>query len=193
MKKTAHILIVLVILAGLSFFVTQIDDDKTIETINNQEVTFSDTELGLEFDYRVGPLGYVLEETTPANAQNNLVRILTLIKSEDKLGEVPLGGEWPPVISVSIFENSKKQLPQAWADENIQYSNINLKFGEVFESLVGGAKAIRYMSDGLYASENAVIMNGDNIYLVNGQFIDEDSSIRRDFLLLLESINFISN
>lgn len=193
MKKTAHILIVLVILAGLSFFVTQIDDDKTIETVNNQEVTFSDTELGLEFDYRVGPLGYVLEETTPANAQNNLVRILTLIKSEDKLGEVPLGGEWPPVISVSIFENSKKQLPQAWADENIQYSNINLKFGEVFESLVGGAKAIRYMSDGLYASENAVIMNGDNIYLVNGQFIDEDSSIRRDFLLLLESINFISN
>jgi len=71
------------------------------------------------------------------------------------------------------------------------YSNINLKTSEPAEKVVGGANAITYMADGLYASENAVIAHGGNIYVVTGQFIDANSDIRLDFEPLLNSIRFI--
>ncbi len=154
-------------------------------------VTYSQSEIGLEFEYREGPEGYVVDERMPVDLGTGLVKNIILTRTEDAENTPPVGGEGPPVIVISVFENTKKQFPRAWANEHVQYSNINLVMGEVGEAVVGGANAIRYMTDGLYASENVVVAHGDYMYVVTGQFIDQDSPIRRDYEALVESIRFI--
>jgi hypothetical protein len=71
------------------------------------------------------------------------------------------------------------------------YSNINLMRGEVSEYVLGGANAIRYAADGLYASDNVVVAHGENMYVITGSYMDADSDIKKDFATLLESVTFI--
>ncbi|MFA5996449.1 MAG: hypothetical protein WC790_01865 [Candidatus Paceibacterota bacterium] len=192
MNTKKMLLILVAVLAVAGYVLLQTDAAEINPGLNTQYSTFSSSELGIEFSYRSGPQGYVLEESAPADAQAGLVKVLTLIRAEDASREMPVGGEGPAIMAVHIFENPQKQWPQMWADTHIPYSNINLKTGDVSETTVGGANAIRYIADGLYASENAVVAHGDSIYVITGQFLDKDSDIRRDFQPLLESIRFIS-
>lgn len=154
-------------------------------------LTYSQSDIGLEFDYPEGPLGYVVDERMPVDLGTGLIKNIILMRTEDTLHEPPVGGEAPPAIVISVFGNTKKQFPRSWADENIQYSNINLVTGEVEEAVVGGANAIRYMTDGLYKSENVVVAHGDHVYIITGQFMDLNSPIHREYQVLVESVRFI--
>lgn len=187
MKKLVSILILLA-LVGLGYYALK--EGKGAGP-NTEKGTYSRSEVGLEFDYPAGPGGYVVDERMPVDLGTGLLRNIILMQSEDAEQEPPVGGEGPPVIVISVFENAEKQFPRSWAEENIQYSNLNLLQGEVEEDVVGGANAIRYMADGLYASENVVVAHGDNIYVITGQFMDQESDIRRDFGVLVESVRFI--
>lgn len=153
--------------------------------------TYSNSEVGIKFDYKTGPSGYVAQESNPIDTKSGLFKSIVLIQSKDAESDRPVGGEGPATITIQIFKNTKKQWPQNWADDNVQYSNINLKTGNVSEAVVGGANAIRYMADGLYASENFIVAHGDFIYQISGMFINEDSDLRRDFIPLINSIQFI--
>lgn len=190
-KSTIIGVIILLLLAAGAYFMLSIDKSEPNGEVSGNTATFSSGELGLEFDYKTGPNGYVLQEMIPTEQNDALARVIMLFRTEDTLMAPPEGGEGPPVMAVLVFDNDKKQFPQAWADENIQYSNINLKMGDVSEAIVGGANAIRYMADGLYASENAVVAHGDSMFVITGQFIDQDSDLRRDFGPLVQSIRFI--
>lgn len=193
MKKTTYILVGLIILLVLGYYFIKINNEKTNENLVNQFTTYSKAEYGLQFEHKVGPAGYVVQEMLPSEPRNNLEGTIILFRTEDyeNLENTPVGGEGPPVIAMYVFENVKKQFPRAWADENIQYSNINLNFGDVNEAVVGGANAIRYKADGLYASENIVVAHGEKIYVLTGQYFEENSQIHLDFELLVNSIEFI--
>ena len=182
MKK--YILVVGVVIVALVayFLIGQPVQDPTTQ--------YSNSELGLEFQYRPGPTGYVVQEMTPSDPSGELLRSLVVIRSED-LNKSPEGSEGPATITIDIFKNVQNEQPGNWSRSHIQYSSINLVQGDVTETSVGGANAIRYMSDGLYASEKAVVAHGGNIYLFSGAFIDQDSDLRRDFAPLLQSVRFI--
>lgn len=183
MKKILISLVVLVlVVAGYLFL--NIDSKKS----EAQYTKYTSPEIGLEFDY---PTGYVLDERMPVDLGTGLIKVIILERSEDKSKEPPVNSEGAPTITISVFENNKKQFVGVWADENIQYSNINLKQGEIKEVVVGGANAIQYKADGLYASNNAVVAHGDSVYVITGQFIDQNSDLQKDFQPILESIKFI--
>ena len=187
MKKVYFsFLVVVLVLVGLYFMPLS---KNGVEEKNT--ATFSSPELGVEFSYPTGPTGYVLEETTPVANSKNLLRTIVLMQTVDASKEQPLGGEGPATITMNIFKNSQKQWPEVWANENIQFSNINLKIGDILEATVGGANAIRYMADGLYASENVVVAHGENMYVVSGMFLDAESQLRKDFSPIVDSIKFI--
>jgi len=190
MKKILFAVIIITLAVG-GYYYLKIDDAKTGESPENQKTVYSKNDVGLQFEYRTGPAGYVVEERMPVDLGTGLARVILLMRTEDSAKTPPMGGEGPPVIAISIFENTKKQFARTWADENAQYSNINLAQGDISEAVVGGANAIRYMADGLYASENIVVAHGDSVYVITGQFIDADSSLRRDFAPLVSSITFI--
>lgn len=153
--------------------------------------TYSNSETGIKFDYKTGPNGYVIEESNHNDTRSGLFKSVVLIQSRDAEKSKPVGGEGPATITIQIFKNSKKLQSLNWANGNAQYSNINLKIGNVSEAVVGGANAIRYMADGLYASENFVVTHGGNVYLISGMFISEDSDLRKDFIPFVNSIKFI--
>lgn len=191
MKKIyLSFLVVILVLVG-GYFLLSIDKDPTNQSLDKNLTTYSSAELGIEFSYRPGPTGYVLEEVTPVDASQNLLRTIILKQTMDAEKEQPLGGEGPATIAINIFKNTKKQWPAVWAEENIQFSNINLKTGTPSEVVIGGANAVRYMADGLYASDNVVVAHGENIYVLSGMFIDVDSQLRKDFSPIVESIKFI--
>lgn len=163
----------------------------SVEQATEAHRTYSQSDVGLEFDYPEGPDGYVLDERMPADLGTGLTKNIILTRTEDASQELPVGGESAPAIIISVFENTKKQSPRTWADENAQSSNINLIMGEIQEAVVGGANAIRYVADGLYVSENVIVAHGDHTYVITGQFMDQNSPIRRDYHALIESIRFI--
>lgn len=191
MEKSILILIMLAVAATAGYFMFRIDAEKTGEHIASQYATFSSSELGVAFKYRTGPSGYVLQESTPTDTENGLVRALVLVRTEDVARGMPVGGEGPATMSVQVFTNTKKQQSRAWADAHVQYSNINLKIGDVSEAVVGGAKAVRYMTDGLYRADTVVVAHGGYVYELSGAFLDENSDLRRDFQPLLDSVTFI--
>ncbi len=194
MKKLLIIIVVLLAAWGV-YYVLKIDKNQTngvTEDVNM--TTYSSQELGFEFDYKTGPNGYVLDERIPADIGEH-VRTLILYTSEDmqriEAGQVPVGGEGPAVITVSVFRNTDKQQALNWAESNIQHSNINLATSNTEEVTVGGANAVRYTADGLYASDNVVVTHGENVYVFVGQYIDADSDLKKDFSPLVESARFI--
>ncbi len=176
------ILIVIALSAGYWFWGS---GDLTAPSVYQ---TFSDANLGLEFKY---PAGYVLQVGAGADGNSEFVQSLVLLTAEDAAAPRPIGGEGPATITIQIFKNTLKQWPAVWAETHPQFSNINLKQGEVKEVVVGGAKAVRYLADGLYASDNVVVAHGEKIYVFSGMFISEDSDLRRDFEPLLNSVTFI--
>ena len=192
MKKSIYILIAVILVGGGYYLYTYWDrENDSVQQVTNTHLTYSQSDIGLEFDYPKGPEGYAVDERMPVDLGTGLVKNIILTRTEDTLNEPPVGGEGPPVILISVFENTNNQFPRTWADEHVQYSNINLMTGEAQEAVVGGANAIRYMADGLYASENIVVAHGDHMYVITGQFSNQDSQIRYDYQDLVESIRFI--
>jgi hypothetical protein len=193
MKKIIYLLIAVAFtIGGYYLYIYWALGNDSVEQAVEEYRTYSQSDIGLEFHYPEGPKGYVVDERMPADLDTGLIKNIILTRTEDANQELPVGGESSPAIVISVFENTKKQFPRTWADENIQYSNINLIMGESEEVVVGGANAIRYVADGLYVSENVVVAHGDHMYVIAGQFMDQDSPIRHDYHALIESIRFIS-
>jgi hypothetical protein len=163
-------------------------------SVQSDSAAYSSSEVELAFMYDSGPDGYVLEERMPGAADKDLLRTITLTQTADHermTTNPPVGGEGPAVIAISVFSNTEKQFPLAWAQENLQFSSFNLKTSDELEAVVGGANAISYTADGLYASDNVVVAHGGYIYVFTGQFMDADSPMRQDFESLVASVQFI--
>lgn len=189
MKNFYDILPILIALSiGVYFSLTV---DERVVTNNNTYPNYSNEVLGIEFAYRAGPDGYVIQEHTSSRPTEDLLGTIVLMRTEDAERPMPVGGEGPATITIQAIKNSKNQQPAVWADANNIYSNINLKIGEVSEYVVGGANAIRYSATGLYESDNVVVAHGGNVYVITGSYMDAESDLRKDFAVLLESIRFI--
>lgn len=166
-------------------------NNKSDDGQNAQLTTFSNNDLGIQFSYPTGPDGYVLGQATSTNLTSEPLSSLILFRTEDVVNQPPAGGEGPPVIGFMVFRNQQNQEPQNWAASNTRYSNISLKIGDISETSINGQRAIRYRADGLYASENIVSTYKDKAYIMTGQYIDEDSDIRRDFEEIIKTVRFI--
>ncbi len=192
MKKIICPLVGLVLLVGGYYLYTHwaLGNDSVAQT-PDEYTTYSQSDIGLEFNYFAGPTGYTINENVTSDLNAGLVKNIILARTQDTISPPPVGSEYPPAIIISVFENTKKQFPRNWADENTQESNIKLIRGDVEEVVVGGANAIQYMTDGLYSSENVVVANDDYIYVITGQYIDQNSPIVRDYEDIIKSIRFI--
>jgi hypothetical protein len=154
---------------------------------------YTNSALGYEFTYRTGPNGYVVEEASKADPDNELLSHIMLVRTKDlpMIQNPPAGSEGPATINIAVYKNTKKQQPLNWADEHTQASNISLKTGDVSEAVSGGANAIRYKADGLYVMDILIVAHGGNIYVIDGQYADENSDLKKDFSPIVESLKFI--
>lgn len=153
--------------------------------------TYSNPQIGLEFRYRAGPKGYVVNEAIPMAVDPILFRFIHVVPAEVANQTPPEGGEGPAQISISVYKNEKNEWSGQWAESHPQYSNIQLKTGDVKEVVVGGANAIEYARDGLYPATVVVVAHGGFVYVFDGAYLDADSDLYKDFLPLVNTVKFI--
>lgn len=170
-----------------SYFFHKADKNEMVSTTS----TYSNPNLGIEFTYKVGSNGYVIREILAPDSAQDLKGTIVLMRTEDALREMPVGGEGPATITIQVVKNSKNQEPEVWAESHNIYSNVNLKLGDTSEYVLGTVKAVRYAATGLYESDNVVAIFGENVYVFTGNYMDAESELRKDFISILGSIKFI--
>jgi hypothetical protein len=165
----------------------------TAVPVGSANSVFEDSNLGFTFSYPVGRDGYTLYETAPDAGAGTQLKTLMLVHENERamIENPPAYSEGPINITVNVFENSLKQFPLSWAEANTQYSNIQMVTGEVSETVIGGANALRYKVDGLYAFDVVVVAHGSLIYVFSASYHDTNSPTYRDFGSVLESVRFI--
>ncbi len=154
--------------------------------------TYTDSTYHLAFMYPGGREGYMIVEPEVGSDIDGLRKIIVLQNAEAQAqaNNSPANGESAPTITILILENTNKQDPRAWAEAHTLYSNIGLLTGDIASIRIDDTDAIRFMADGLYASEITIVAYGSYIYIINGAYIDAESSLRRDYVSLVNSLNF---
>lgn len=202
MQTKTIVLIIIAVVAIATGYVflrpnmTEVATPIVSDATEDQTTLYTNNDLGLQFEYQVGPAGFVLEEREPSLAEvdRDLVRSLILTQSIDHermMTNPPVGGEGPAVIAVHVLRNASNQFSLGAATTYDAYSNYNLKIGPETETVVGGANGVAYLADGLYQSDTVVVAHGGFVYVLVGQFMDPTATIRQDFQSLLDSVSFI--
>lgn len=209
MNKNYLIILFVIFVAALAFNIyrdnSAIVEERPVvsEDFRNGEFPVSDEtwrrvtldELGnLQFDFRVVPDGYILVERSLVEEDDKdlqKIYVLMLKKDYEELMASTDAREGPPAITMYIFENRQNMFPSQWAQNHQLYTNLN-DDTRTTDVVVGGANAIRYMTDGLYQAENVVVAHGGYVYLFSGAYLAEDSLIRNDFKKLVNDVRFVA-
>lgn len=145
----------------------------------NSPRVFSSTIMPLSFEI---PEGYIIKER---------IDTIIIMREEDyqslQSGERE-GGEGPPTITIRVIDNPNNPSALDWVEQYPPQSNYNLKTSEVTERTISGYKAISYEADGLYPNRNVIIETDYRLYYINGQYLDKNSELYRDFEPLVNSI-----
>ncbi len=152
-----------------------------------------DSTFGYEFSYRKGPDGYITLEDSESTHPDFVTGLMLF--SADEYDEFVLSKdarEGPPAMRLRVYENPKKLFPAVWTLYNQQEVNYHLKLGEESETVVGGANAVHFTTDGLYTTDVHVIANDSRIYVLTGDSFGSDSTtIKQDFIDLVNSFTFV--
>lgn len=153
-----------------------------------------DRSLGFAFEFKKGKEGYVLTVPPHGNEEASDFEDAVVLMQKSDYDAMQSGSamEGPPSITALVYKNTKKLSARAWADANKSVSNIELKIGEVTDTIVQGAQGVRYEIDGLYRAEMLVVTFGDYVYVLSGSYLDAESAIRNDFSAMLNTFIFFT-
>ncbi len=166
-----------------------LETDREFFTRNGEEwQRYRNDDLGLRFEYRITPEGYLLVEQDELQVPSDtLIEYVSLFDRKEyaALLESTEAREGPPAISILVFENPDALTAREWIEAERILSNIQLVQGDIRTYTISGVDAIRYTTDGLYTNDTIVAENNGRIYMISGSYAQEDSSIREDFLDML--------
>ncbi len=143
------------------------------------------SEDGISFMY---PTSYQLSSRHEGTAERSWDVLLLLPK-----GYVPpQGGEGPPAISVSVFDNVEKLPLEQWVRGDAR-SNFKLSTqGTLASTTVGGQGALTYEYSGLYESNAVAVAYNNKIFLLQVGWMTPQDQIVADFKNLLTTVQFVA-
>ena len=147
-------------------------------------VTYSNETYGFSFDYKKGNSGYTLTE----NETEDLLVILTH-QSELHSFSTSTPGEYPPAITVRIYENKPIVPPDRWLQKNAQRV-LPVPSSEK-EVVLPVGKGLSFESDGLYRTQHVLLSKDQHVYLISGEYIDRESQIAKDFFEIINTFRFL--
>jgi len=164
-----------------------LETDREVFVRNDEEwKRYRNDDLGVRFEYRTSPHGYLLIEHEDAASDVSL-SLFNKEEYAEMLGS-GIAREAPPSIAIRIFENAANVLPREWAYEHTGDSNIALA-SNIRDVTFAGVAGIRYTVDGLYTSDVLLLLNNGRVYLLSGEYHDNSSSVRNDFLEILTHVS----
>ncbi|MCA9361508.1 hypothetical protein KC845_03040 [Candidatus Kaiserbacteria bacterium] len=154
---------------------------------------YSDAELGFFFIYPKAPAGYVLVDSTASSTTKALAQLSLFNRTEyQELQNSTEARDGITSISIFVYQNEQALSLEEWAKANSLESNIEFAIDEPIEAMVGGSKALKYVIDGLYQAEVYVVAQDDNIFVLSGSYVDEQSLILADYRKFLNTFTFIT-
>lgn len=158
------------------------------------EARVLDLENKIQFAYRKGPLGYLLEADTKSLSSDSTYRRGYSLTEETRIAEragAATVTEGPPIIMLRIYSNKDSLSARAWSDAKTTESNVDLAFEEPTETEVAGIPALMYTADGLYPIKTYVVSYGGLIYLFTGAYSGDASLTKTDIEDVVGSAMFI--
>lgn len=140
------------------------------------EASYANDEFGIKFEYSDD---YRIEERSDQGRYSLVLLPVDYTPPEN--------GEGPPAINFDLYFNPGVENALEWVQGN-QNSNFQLSNQQYEAGVVGGEPAVMYRSDGLYATDNVVVLNRDYVLHISSGFIAEDDQIRDDFEDVLDSL-----
>lgn len=151
-------------------------------TLQSRDVFYLSDRYGFRF---VSPRGYVITPTSTIQSTKPSppLQVLEVWQQADFLNRENLA-ETPPIISITIYDNSKRLPLTSWKGELSRNDDRSLT--------VAGQKAIAYTSTGLYDSDNVLFSSPDSRYVfrLKGAYLQNNDSIRQVFQEIVKSFTF---
>lgn len=151
-------------------------------TLQNRDVFYLSDFYGFRF---VSPRGYVITPTSTIQSTKPSppLQVLEVWHQPDFLNRENLP-ETPPIISITVYDNSKRLPLTSWKGELSRNDDRSLT--------VAGQKAIAYTSTGLYDSDNVLFSSPDNRYVfrLRGAYLQTNDSIRQVFQDIVKTFTF---
>jgi hypothetical protein len=141
-----------------------------------------------EFHSKIMPVSFEYPDGYHVEEKDDTIVIMLEEDYQSILRGERAGGEGPPAITIRVIDNPNNPGPRTWAEQYPPQSNYNLKTSEVTETTVSGYPGISYAADGLYASRNVIFGTDSRLYYINGQFLDRETPLYRDFVSIVDSI-----
>src|SRR5690606_34516862 len=143
---------------------TPADDGQTDETVAEAREgmqTVADEGTGITFTYKAGNGGYrLIEPATSQYGDSSLIKAYVMMPEEDyqriERGEYG-AGEAPPTITLFVLNDADGGDAAEWARAHNLFTNIELAMGTPTQATVGGADAVQYRADGLFAMDTYVV------------------------------------
>jgi hypothetical protein len=184
MKKVWVVLILIIVLGGAWWLMSQEKADSPTEQL------YSSEELNLSFEY---PEGYFIEETDQSTGERNRHAIVIFEDNQfnrDLVGGKILGTDSPPTVTISLFQNNLDNYTAKSFVEGNNFSNFKLSDGVQTETEIAGEPALRYQADGLWQSNNVVVARPDYVYMFTVFFNSPEDELVSIFENLLKTVEF---
>ncbi|MFB2970271.1 GUN4 domain-containing protein [Aerosakkonema sp. BLCC-F183] len=145
-----------------------------------RDVFYTSKSFGFRF---VRPSGYTIVPTQKLSGQPTPVEVLEIWNQADYLNPNDLP-ESPPIISITVYNNSQKLPLARWKGQLSRNDDRPLT--------VAGQQAIAYTSTGLYESDNVLFSSRDNGYVFRLQvgYINKNDRIRQVFQQVVSTFTF---
>lgn len=171
--------------------------------------TIERPELNISFAFPSGEDAYsYFEPQFEASSTNGPLAGFIMLKSDAYQAYQADGfvGEAPPSMSIFIYEEKEEIIPlgatntesvdratkiRLWAEANSSLTSYNLALTAPQDTLLDGAKAIRYKTDGLYPQDVYVVFHQNNFYVITGQYDGESDPQYQAFQELVKSLLFL--
>ncbi len=184
-----------IFLLGLLFFSSvscnQLSPSQSLPTkapsISTEANRYLSPNYNFQFRY---PQGYIIdttEENIPANQRDvflNIIEIWAKSDYETIQNQVGSGGEYPPNITISLYQNVPEKDLSAWKGD--------LPTREERLTNVAGQEALAYKGTGLYESDNVIFRHPQDKYVIqiSGTYLEQESPLRQAFRQIVSSFEF---
>ncbi len=186
-KILIAIAVLIVVAFGVAFgvsryLVSKLDGTGGVQTPQQTLQQYA-SEDGVSFKY---PDSYELASHTVGTSERQWDVLVLLPKGY----VAPQGGEGPPAITMSVFQNPEALGLEAWVKGDAR-SNYKLsQDGAMTAGRVGGEEALFYNHSGLYEFDAVAVKHDGKIFLFEAGFDDQANPIRSDFSNLIKTVQF---
>ncbi|WP_343082518.1 hypothetical protein [Ostreiculturibacter nitratireducens] len=149
-------------------------------------------EHGFRFTFRVEPAGYAAVPATDGQSPDLMYGLSLMVRDDlDTFSEDAGARDGPKSITIEIYDNSPHLHAPVWVDRNKTKSHVDLARSPIEETVLAGANAVRYRTDGLYQNEHIVAAHDSKIFVFTVAYDSLEDDIYLNFIDLLSTFEFI--